>query len=104
MTTPRAQNHSSNGHEKAISEGAGALAAVRDAGSIVQSTFVIATGRTEKYVRANPLKSVGAALGGGILLGVFATKAFTHKPTLTETVHETLGLKRWIAQSIQSWL
>ena len=104
-TTSRLQVHtpSTNGHDKRPSVG-GALEAVREAGSVAQTKIIAAAGSTEKVVKLHPLTSVGIALGGGILLGAIAAKAFSHTPTLAETVHERLGLKRWIARSIQGWL
>ena len=96
------QNHSiaTNGHLTT----AGALEAVREAGTVAQEKIVAAADSTEKVVKAHPLTSVAFALGGGIVVGALAMKAFAHKPTLSESVHDRLGLKRWITRSIQSWL
>lgn len=101
-TTSRMQVHTNNGHDKKPT--ARAIEAVRDATEVAHEKIIAAAGSTEKVVKANPLTSVGVALGGGILLGALAAKVFTHKQTLGETIHETLGLKRWIARTIQSWL
>lgn len=106
--TSRLQIHApvSNGHDKrtnaAITERA--YVAMSEAASAAQVSIAAAAGTTEKVVRAHPLKSVGVALGGGLLLGAIAARALTHKNTLAETFNETLGIKRRIARMIQSWL
>jgi ElaB/YqjD/DUF883 family membrane-anchored ribosome-binding protein len=105
-STNRLQVHTSNGHDKrptaAIKERA--FEAVTDAASVAQVKIAAAAVTTEKVVKAHPLKSVGIALGGGILLGAVAARAFAHKTTLREAVNESLGLKRRVARMIQSWL
>ncbi len=103
MTTARTTNHSTNGHDK-LSAITDALETAREAGTVAQKSIVAAAGKTEKMVKQYPLSSVGIALGGGFLLGAFAVKALAHKPTLGESIHESLGLKRRVAQAIQGWL
>lgn len=100
----------SNGHSKAthsnpvLDIGERAYDAVSSAATVAQKEITKAASSTEKVVKANPLASLGVALGGGVLLGVLAAKLFSHKPTLAESFHEQLGLKRKIARAIQSWL
>lgn len=105
MTSRSLQMQTHNGHDKRpMPIETTPFETIREAGTIAQTRIVSAANRTEKIVKAHPLKSVGVALGGGFLLGAMAFKAFGHKTTLSEAVHERLGLKRWIASTIQSWL
>jgi hypothetical protein len=97
----------SNGHDKRPAVAAAterAYVAMSEAAAVAQTKIVAAAGTTEKIVKAHPLKSVGVALGGGMLFGAFLAKLFTHKPTLTESFNDTLGIKRRIARAIQGWL
>ncbi len=105
MPTSRLQVHTPNGHDlrpAAVSERA--LDAVREAGTVAQEKLTAAADTTEKVVKAHPLKSVGLALGGGILLGAIAARAFHRQMTMAEMFHDRLGIKRRIARAIQGWL
>ena len=108
MTHARALNHVTNGHNKQITSAidsiTNTLDAAREAATVGKVQLAVAAGKTQKVVKAHPLKSVFAALGGGFLLGAFVVKAFGHKPQLGELIHDRLGVKRRVARAIQGWL
>jgi ElaB/YqjD/DUF883 family membrane-anchored ribosome-binding protein len=88
QTSGSMNRNTANQYKAATDFGTKAMEVVSDTAIQAKEQLSQVATSTEKMIRKYPLASVGAVLGGGIVLGILAHKLFAPEPT----VPERLGL------------